>query len=231
VKIESRLQAAIARMHEPWGGVHSLDFANTLEPRGGPPPLTLPPGYRVRDELSTYDDLVAWSAHKGAIETESAEVVLGEADADPAGAQAILMRAYCLRDAVYCAFWQIAQGAEPSREDISVIMREYVDAAHHATLIVSESGIDWSWLEHETSLARPLWPVAHSALNLLSTGDRQRLKVCPGPGRPPLSCGWLFYDTTKNGSRRWCSMADCGAVTKARLQTTRRRVKRAASPS
>ncbi len=223
-----RLEEALARMHEPFGDVHCLDFANTLEPRGGPPPLDLPPGCQLRDELSSYTDLVAWAVHKGTLSVPTAEALLDAAGTEPQAAQTALRRAHILRDAIYRAFWRVAHGESPAREDLSAIMREYADATAHASLVVSETSIDWDWPENGTALARPLWTVARSAVDLLTTGDRQRIKVCPGLGQPPVSCAWLFYDTSKNGSRRWCSMADCGAVTKARLQTARRRANRAA---
>jgi predicted RNA-binding Zn ribbon-like protein len=226
-----RLQNAIDRMHEPWAGVHALDFANTLEPRGGPPPLTLPEGYELRDELTTYDDLVGWAVHKATIDVATGSALISEADGDPDSRDTILSRALTLRDAIYRVFWQIAEDGTPSSADVNVIMDEYADATAHATLVVTASSVAWEWVVSDQSLARPLWPVARSAFELLTTGERNRIKVCPGPGRPPLPCGWLFYDTTKNGSRRWCSMSDCGAVTKARLQTDRRRAQRAASRS
>jgi predicted RNA-binding Zn ribbon-like protein len=37
-----------------------------------------------------------------------------------------------------------------------------------------------------------------------------RFKACPGP-----DCGWVFWDTTRNRSRRWCDMAGCGNRAKA----------------
>jgi len=30
------------------------------------------------------------------------------------------------------------------------------------------------------------------------------------------SCGWLFYDDSKGGQRRWCSMEACGTIEKMR---------------
>jgi len=36
-------------------------------------------------------------------------------------------------------------------------------------------------------------------------------------------CGWLFLDETRNRSRRWCSMKDCGNRAKARRHYRRRR--------
>ena len=49
-------------------------------------------------------------------------------------------------------------------------------------------------------------------------GSWLRLKVCPGP-----HCGWVFYDQSRNGSGRWCSMNVCGGREKARAHYRRRR--------
>jgi predicted RNA-binding Zn ribbon-like protein len=49
-------------------------------------------------------------------------------------------------------------------------------------------------------------------------GSWRRLKVCPGP-----HCGWVFYDHSRNGSGRWCSMNVCGGREKARAHYLRRR--------
>ena len=226
-----RLEDAVGRMHEPFGGMLCLDFANTLEPRGGPPPLEWPSGVDMRDELTSYVDLVAWAVHKDTLDAHAAVGIIDAADADSHGAEEALGRAHALRDVIYRAFWQLAEGGTPTREDLAVIMREYADASAHAGLVVSENSVEWDWSGNGTALARPLWAVARSAVHLLTTGDRQRIKVCPGLGRPPLACAWLFYDATKNGSRRWCSMADCGAASKAQIQTARRRASRTAPSS
>lgn len=49
-------------------------------------------------------------------------------------------------------------------------------------------------------------------------GSWARLKMCPGH-----DCGWVFYDHSRNGSGRWCSMAVCGGRAKARAHYRRRR--------
>ncbi len=53
--------------------------------------------------------------------------------------------------------------------------------------------------------------IADSAVELLLTSARTRVKLCPGP-----RCGWLFLDESPNGRRRWCSMTTCGNRAKAR---------------
>ena len=61
------------------------------------------------------------------------------------------------------------------------------------------------------------WKVARDAVGLLESNLSERLKRCPGSG----DCGWVFIDTSKNSSRRWCSMAGCGNRAKARRRTRR----------
>ena len=43
-----------------------------------------------------------------------------------------------------------------------------------------------------------------------------RVKICPAD-----DCRWAFYDTSRNGSRQWCSMAVCGNRAKARAHRAR----------
>jgi predicted RNA-binding Zn ribbon-like protein len=48
-------------------------------------------------------------------------------------------------------------------------------------------------------------------------GTWERLKACPEE-----SCGWAFYDRSRNRSSTWCSMAVCGNRAKARAFRERR---------
>src|ERR671930_579256 len=57
-----------------------------------------------------------------------------------------------------------------------------------------------------------LAPVVWSAAELLTSGPLERVRECPGDD----TCGWLFLDTSRNGSRRWCDMRTCGNRAKAR---------------
>ncbi len=42
-------------------------------------------------------------------------------------------------------------------------------------------------------------------------GSWHRLKICPAD-----DCHWAFYDTSRNRSKRWCSMEVCGNRSKVR---------------
>jgi predicted RNA-binding Zn ribbon-like protein len=59
--------------------------------------------------------------------------------------------------------------------------------------------------------------LAITAASMIS-GEWGRLKVCPGE-----ECGWAFYDASRNGSGRWCSMAVCGGRAKSRAHYRRLR--------
>ena len=67
-----------------------------------------------------------------------------------------------------------------------------------------------------------LAPVAESAADLLEHGQPSLIKSCENP-----SCVLYFYDTTKNRSRRWCSMEVCGSRIKAATYYRRKRASQA----
>jgi predicted RNA-binding Zn ribbon-like protein len=64
------------------------------------------------------------------------------------------------------------------------------------------------------ALAALLGAVATSAAD----GSWERFKACPRD-----CCQWAFYDNSKNRSARWCDMASCGNVEKARAYRQRKR--------
>lgn len=224
------LREAMARMPELLGAQLCLDFANTVEPRGPQVPKP-PPGRERRDHLRGYVELVAWAHYAGVVDEGVAFGLLARAAARPAAAAAILARALALREAIYRIFSTLAREGTPHADDLALVAEEYATGAAHAALRPADDGFAWSWAAHDGDLARPLWPLAWSATELLTTGERRRVKVCPGTPDAVVPCAWLFYDTTKNRIRQWCSMADCGSKTKARRQTGRRRAARATKPA
>ncbi len=58
--------------------------------------------------------------------------------------------------------------------------------------------------------------VVASMYALTRDGVWDRLKICPDD-----TCGWAFYDESRNRSRRWCSMGVCGNRSKVRAYRER----------
>jgi predicted RNA-binding Zn ribbon-like protein len=56
-----------------------------------------------------------------------------------------------------------------------------------------------------------LWPVLRSAAELLTSDRMDRVRLCSAE-----DCDWLFLDSSRNRSRRWCDMAVCGNRSKVR---------------
>nr|WP_298683024.1 CGNR zinc finger domain-containing protein [uncultured Dongia sp.] len=60
-------------------------------------------------------------------------------------------------------------------------------------------------------LARLRQAIVADAISILTGDSLDRLKRCPAD-----DCRWFFLDTSRNGTRRWCAMADCGTKDKVR---------------
>ena len=190
------------------GGVLALDFVNTSAGRD-----TAEAAEHIRRAI----DLVNWAAHAGSIDAEAAQrsraVIAGDADA----AQKLLRDALQLREAIYGIGSAIARGEAPPKTALRLLKdcaRRTMGLADLAPASGGGYTFDFSAAPADVTL---LGPVAWSAIDLLATRNFERLKQCPGP-----DCGWLFFDNSKNNSRRWCDMATCGNRTKGRRHRERR---------
>jgi predicted RNA-binding Zn ribbon-like protein len=131
----------------------------------------------------------------------------------------ILARTRALREAIYEIFTGLARGRPPEPTDLAHLDREFHDALRSLHLTPTRSGFMLTWpLDGEPPLALPLWAAARSAADVLTSANPRRLKTCPAS-----NCGWIFVDTTRSGTRRWCDMQVCGSRAKARSYYARRR--------
>jgi predicted RNA-binding Zn ribbon-like protein len=187
-----------------------LDFANTIEG---------PHSAKPEDFLRDYTDLARWGHHTGQLSASATAQLLQLADASPKAARTAFARGLALRSAITQVFHVIATGGSPRPSDLSLLQSEYRGAMRHGQLIQRDGQYTWDWPDEGMALDQPLWPIARSAIEVLTQDDPARVKECPGAD----DCGWLFYDTSKNGSRRWCSMEGCGSRLKMRRQYARKK--------
>lgn len=196
----------VARL-ERVGGHVVIDFVNTL---GG---LAEAPD----DEyLFDYADLVTFADGGRLLEAPVAEQLREAAAREPGRARAVLERALRLRGSMDRILRSRLGAHPPSGEDFDVMRQAYVTALTHATLRPSDGHWDWAWDPDENALDQPLWPLAAHAADLLRSGPLHQMSRCG-------HCRWLFLDTSKNHSRRWCSMNSCGSVVKMRRYRAARR--------
>jgi predicted RNA-binding Zn ribbon-like protein len=191
------------------GGSLGLDFVNT---RTGPPS-----GSIDDDVLGNYDDLVSWARYAGAISQAEAERLRRAAKKDRPAAEAAFARALRMRADLDNLFRALARGRAADGGVLERLRADESEAIRHAELAPGRP-FAWRW-DDDRSLARPLWPAVHAAMGILLSGPLDRVKQCGG-------CSFLFLDETKNRSRRWCSMDDCGTDEKMRRYVASRRASR-----
>ncbi len=201
------------------GGRLCLDFVNTVS---GRPPARRPLAARRaeaigRERLVGYADLVRWSRRSGALARGEAEELLGRARRRPAEARTVLRRAVGLREAIYRILIAVIKGWEGPAGDLGLLNRELAAARAREHVVAGGKGFTWDWARPVPGLDRMLWPVARSAAELLTSPDLVFTRECQGE-----DCGWLFLDTSRNRTRRWCDMADCGNLAKVRRFRRRR---------
>jgi predicted RNA-binding Zn ribbon-like protein len=190
------------------GGNLALDFVNT---RTGPPV-----GPADDDVLTGYPELLAWGVYAGALNGTEAAALRRLSRDDPGGAHAAFGRSLSTRDYLDEAFRALAAGRSPKTSVLARLPGDEADALGHARLDRADT-FAWTWRDDRT-LARPLRPVIHAAVQLLTAGVLDRIKGCEG-------CRFIFNDESKNRSRRWCSMEDCGTAEKIRRYVAARRTR------
>jgi len=178
--------------HHLIGGVLCLDFANTLY------------GHTesVHEYLFDYRDLVLWSRHAGIVSPEKVDELLLEWEKAPAESEAVFRQAIVLRETIFHVFASLAHSASADEEDLSLLHQSWLENQSHSKLIRVDTGFVLDW-ETGESLDAMLWPIIHSAIELLTTDELKYVKQCS-------RCDWLFVDRSRNHKRRWCSMRACG---------------------
>lgn len=190
------------------GGHVALDFVNTALASEDDP---------SRDVLRSGREFASWCAQAGVVERVPAGDALSEAEE-----RAVLRDATRLRASVRAVVEAIAADRSVPGDALATLQSAFVSAIGHATPAVVGDHLDWQWpLPAPRSLVQRL---ASATIDLLRSGPTGRVKACPG-------CGFVFIDATRNGSRRWCSMEDCGTDEKIRRYLAKRaRARASAAP-
>lgn len=189
------LSPGILPKHEFAGGRLCLDFCNTLS-RG--------PGEGPRDRIDSAAAFSAWAKRLGRCE-------VGPPTPDQ------LARLRDFRRALLAIFDAAVEMTGPAPENLRALEAEIADFRRSDRLISPVNGRFALVDSTEAPVERLRHDIARDAAQLLLGDDIARLKRCPGD-----DCLWLFFDSSKNLSRRWCAMEDCGSRHKVRRFRQRR---------
>jgi len=145
------------------------------------------------DRLGDAAGLAAWSSRAG-----FALAQMPDADT--------LAAILALRETLRTIFGALASGLAPDQAALDRLagMAPPVRLVWNDAQNRAESGPG-----ERNPLLRLQQAIISDAIDLVSSSDVIRIKQCPAD-----DCRWFFFDTSKNGKRRWCAMSDCGVKAK-----------------
>lgn len=178
-----------------------LDFVNTLYWRGSKPQT---------ETLTDAQTLAGWVGRDGGVPTERAQAFAVWAAENPPKAQRLFSSAIELREVLHRLFVARASDAPVDDADIAQLNRALEAAPARDRLDRTKESLGWKVPRAEISAPALLAPVLWSAADLLLQGNAARIRQCANE-----KCRWVFVDSSKAGSRRWCTMSSCGNRAKA----------------
>ncbi len=191
------------------GGHPALDFLNTVHDWTARP---------RRDYLATFEVAVGFGEAAGVLTRAEARRLAALDDGRELG------RLVALRAVLQRVMSALVAGRRPAARDLRALARAGAAVAQAARLRRAARGLRRTIDVADTGAAALRLRLADAALSLLASEAMVRVKACP-------ACGWFFVDTSKNRSRRWCSMSTCGASAKAKRYYLRRKARRSRARS
>ncbi|MGH3373682.1 MAG: CGNR zinc finger domain-containing protein [Actinoallomurus sp.] len=189
-----------AQEFERLGGHPALELVNTVAWRLDD---TL-----TSDRLTDAEALVRWAGDAGLVGNENLRALLAECASEPGRAERLIRRTRAFRELLYRVLSAVATGGSPGDDDIEALRRAMTRALGRAEI----SGLaPLRWSLRPGALADLPDVLTLSGWELMQFEDLGRLRRCADD-----ACGWLFLDRSRNGTRRWCSSADCGNRARAR---------------
>lgn len=190
------------RVFELTGGHPALDLVNTLDWRfraSGPEEL-----------LQDYSDVVRFTEHTGLMTAADARKHLRSVPEGKAG-RIVVAAVRELREAAADLLYSAVEGTSPSAAAVKRLQDCFVAMRQHQKLQWDGEKLEWKLDELASRADAPLLLLGASTAELMTSEQMHLLRECGN-----AECRWLFIDTSKNHTRRWCDMKICGNRMKAR---------------
>lgn len=168
-----------------------FDFVNTIFDRHAE---------EIRDLLGSAEDWTAWLKKTGLLKPD---VQLNK------NVEFNLEEVVQTRDMLHRVFSSIQSKNDVLKKDLRLFEKWVIKVQRHTRLSVEKDKPTQEVVIDNANLNNYLLLVVKAAYELFLSVDTNRIKDCS-------HCGWLYLDTSKNNSRKWCSMDTCGSQLKAR---------------
>jgi len=161
------------------------------------------------DELLTAESAIRWLRDHELLHDDAALTELASADHHPSRAAARWEQIAAIRAAMRELADANAESRPPAAEAVALLNDTLAGvgpvqvAADHGAIGLSHSHGDDPIVD---ALGRLIAPLAHE----IADGRADRMRICGND-----TCRWVFFDTSRPNTRRWCEMASCGNRAKA----------------
>ena len=194
------------------GSELAFDLANTASGRGSPKNL---------EHFHTPTDVIVWARHAKVITGRDRDAALERIADDPALGRRLLRQVLSSREVIHRIGVAISHGSQPAPADLSALRA----IAHpHACSRKPNAFRRRFRLELECRRRRDRSDTRSHYVVRPDIAQLNRIFRASSNAQGE-HCGWLFFDTTKNKSRRWCEMEVCGNRAKQKQFAERRRSK------
>jgi predicted RNA-binding Zn ribbon-like protein len=184
----------------------ALDFVNTRPVLDG----------RPTELLESFERLLRWFVAAGLMARKEA-AALGRRWQNTGEAKAAWRRALAFREQLRAEVLLLEEGKGLQRDTITELNRLLEAHAMPLQLVRSAGELTEEFRFTPRTPKDLLGPLVHAAAELFTKFDPRRIRKCQ-------SCVLHFYDTTKNSTRRWCSMQICGNRAKVASYAARHRL-------
>jgi predicted RNA-binding Zn ribbon-like protein len=169
---------------------------------------------RATDALRDFDTLMWWLEAATLVDGERGQGMRRRAREQPSGAAAAIVDARRVRGALraLAEHGAITVSAEQVRHDALGEINRVLGRSAGTRRVERRGDGNYvrTFVPVGDAFAGLMIPIVESAADALILGELSRVRRC-ADGR----CARVFYDSTKNGRRRWCDMATCGNRAKA----------------